>query len=780
MPDGVNPPDHRVLRVRGVVQGVGFRPFVHRLATSLSLDGTVGNDSDGVIIEVSGLPADLDEFERGLVERTPPLAVVESITRERPGPPGPTPSGFRIIASAEGDAEHITSLPPDTAVCNQCLAEMNDPTDRRHLYPFVTCTECGPRFTITTSLPYDRPNTTMAGFPLCAACLAEYEDPADRRYHAQPLACPTCGPQLLLADQKGRVSHRGDDARRAGQRLLQQGAVVAVKGLGGYHLMCDATNPEAVGELRRRKQRGAKPFAVLVSTVADVDPAAHLSPAEAASLQSPRRPIVLTRRRVGAPDWVEHVAPGAAEAGVMLPCTPLQHLLLDGLTTRVLVCTSGNVADEPIVYEDGEALDRLAGLADAWLMHDRPIHTPCDDSVVRSVRGRPVPVRRARGYTPLPVHTGGDSPPLLAMGADLKGAVCVAVGGEAWMSQHLGDHGELATYRGARRAVEHLTSLTRITPAVVAVDAHPGYFSSRLGAELATSWGSELVRVQHHHAHVASVLAENGRAAPGLPPVIGVVFDGTGYGTDRTIWGGEILVATTSSFERAAHLSPVPLPGGDAAIEHPARTALAHLWAAGVEWNERLPSVAAVGDADRTVLLTQFVRSVQTVPTSSMGRLFDAVASLTGLRHRVDFEAQAAIELQAAADPTALGSYSFGPLGASGAVDAAPVVASVAADVLRGVPAGVVSMRFHRAVVNLVVQLADRLRVTQGLQTVALSGGVFQNALLLEGCIEHLESDGFEVLWHRDVPTNDGGLALGQAAVAASTMKAMKAKRDGV
>ena len=772
MPDGVNPPDRRVLRVRGVVQGVGFRPFVHRLATSLGLDGTVGNDSDGVIIDVSGHPADLDEFERGLVERTPPLAEVESVTREQPGHFGPTPSGFRIIASAVGDAEHITSLPPDTAVCDQCLAEMNDPTDRRYLYPFVTCTECGPRFTITTSLPYDRPNTTMAGFPLCATCLGEYENPADRRYHAQPLACPVCGPQLFLVDRKRVVSHRGDEARVATQRLLEQGAVVAVKGLGGYHLMCDATNPVAVGELRRRKQRGAKPFAVLVSAVADVDSATRRSSAEATSLESPQRPIVLARRRDGAPGWVEHVAPGAAEVGVMLPCTPLQHLLLDGLATRVLVCTSGNVADEPIVYDDGEALDRLAGLADAWLMHDRPIHSPCDDSVVRSVRGQPVPVRRARGYTPLPIHTGGDSPPLLAMGADLKGAVCVALGGEAWMSQHLGDHGALATHRGARRAVEQLTSLTRITPALVAIDAHPGYFSSRLGAELAASWGSELVRVQHHHAHVASVLAENGRAAPGLPPVIGVVFDGTGYGTDGTIWGGEILVATTSSFVRAAHLSPVPLPGGDAAIEHPARTALAHLWAAGVEWDERLPSVAAVADADRAVLLTQFVRSVQTVPTSSMGRLFDAVASLTGLRQRVDFEAQAAIELQAAADPTAEGSYSFGPVSDSGAIDAAPVVTSVAADVLDGVPAGVVSMRFHRAVIHLVAELTDRLRVTRGLRTVALSGGVFQNALLLEGCIERLESDGFEVLWHRAVPTNDGGLALGQAAIAATAMKA--------
>jgi hydrogenase maturation protein HypF len=766
--------EHRVVRVRGVVQGVGFRPFVHRLATSLGLDGSVCNDTDGVLVDVVGTADALAELERRLADDAPPMADVTSVVVQQCGTTTAPGGGFRIVGSHDGGAEVVTSLPPDVAVCDQCLTEMRDPADRRYRYPFVTCTQCGPRFTITTALPYDRPNTTMAGFPLCAACRAEYDDPADRRYHAQPLACPECGPHLALHDASGTVLERRDDALRATQRLIASGAIVAVKSLGGYHLVCDATDARAVATLRERKHRGAKPFAVMVVDPADADTVAMIDPAARAALVSPQRPIVLLRRRrLDSTTWADHVAPRAADVGVMLPSAPLHHLLLDGLLpdgpAPVVVCTSGNVTDEPIVTDDAEAFDRLSGLADAWLTHDRPIHHACDDSIVRVVRGQPTPIRRARGFTPLPVHLGAAAPdgvpPVLAMGGDLKGAMCAATGQQAWLSQHLGDHGELATYRAARRAGEHLLDLVRVMPEVVAIDAHPAYLSSRLGRELAAAWGARVVEVQHHHAHLAALLAEHGRKGP----AIGFVFDGTGYGSDATVWGGEVLVGSAVSVRRAAHLRPVPLPGGDAAIEHPRRAALAHLWAAGVPWDERLPAVAATPATERQVLLRQFERDAATVPTSSMGRLFDAVASLCGVRHSVDYEAQAAIELEAVADGDADGAYAFAPATAGGSIDATPVVTAVAADLLAGVPTGAVSMRLHRAVIDLVAREAARLREGSGVQLVGLTGGVFQNVLLLDGCIDRLEADGFEVLWHHTVPTNDGGLALGQALVAAGS-----------
>lgn len=721
--------EHRLIRVRGVVQGVGYRPFVHRLALSLGVRGAVRNDTEGVLVDAHAPAEVLDEFTARLTSDAPPLARVESVAAGS-GVGCPPADGFRIERSRDTAAEVVASLPPDVAVCDDCLAEMRDPSDRRFRHPFVTCTNCGPRFTITTGLPYDRPNTTMAPFAMCDACRAEYGDPADRRYHAQPLCCPACGPRLAPGAFDTAV------------RTLHDGGIVAVKGIGGYHLMCDATNASAVHRLRHRKRRGDKPFAIMVAHLGLLDGIASASVPEAAALASPQRPIVLLRKQAR-DGWAEHAAPGAAEVGVMLPNAPLHHLLADEVP--VMVCTSGNVADEPIVTDDADAMDRLAGLADAWLAHDRPIHTPCDDSVVRVVRGAAVPVRRSRGYVPLPVHLGpaGGLAPVLAMGGDLKGTVCVAAGDEAWMSQHLGDHGELATYRAAHRAARQLLDLVRVTPVVVAVDAHPAYLSSRLGREIAADLGVPVVEVQHHHAHLAALLAEHGH--PG--PAVGFAFDGTGYGPDGTIWGGEVLVGDAAAVRRAAHLRPVRLAGGDAAVEHPERAAEAHLRA------------AALCDAPP--------HPAPAVLTSSMGRLFDAIASIAGVRHHVDYEAQAAIELQAAADPSAEGSYWFPDPDGTGAIDPAPVVTAAAADVAAGLPAGVVSTRFHRAVVDLVVRTAYRLRDHLGVHTVALTGGVFQNALLLDGCIDALDAaGGFEVLWHRQVPTNDGGLALGQAAVA--------------
>lgn len=768
----------QVLRVRGVVQGVGFRPFVHSTASELGLSGTVLNDTDGVVIDVEGPPSQLAEFERRLRDDAPPLAHIASIDRcDAPSPVGA--QGFRVVAST--DRGHtVTALPADVAVCEDCLRELFDPTDRRHRHPFITCTNCGPRFTITVDLPYDRPNTTMAEFTLCEDCQAEYHDPTNRRFHAQPIACPACGPRLELVDRVGTVLHRGDGALRAAQQLLDAGDIVAVQGIGGFHLMCDATNPDAVSTLRARKGRGDKPLAVMVATLEDAGHVVVPDAAELGALHDPRRPIVLLRRRDAAgdaPSWTASVSPGAADVGIMLPNNPVHHLLFAGLSARVLVCTSGNVSDEPIVTDPTDALGRLGAIADAWLWHDRPIHTPCDDSVVRIIRGRTVPIRRSRGWAPLPIDLPVDlnhRVPVLALGGDLKGAVCVADGRRAWMSQHLGDLGELATYRAARHAIDQLMTLTRTRPHVVAVDAHPAYLSTRLGREIAAELSVPVVAVQHHHAHVASVLAEAGRCGP----VIGMAFDGTGYGTDGAIWGGEVLVVDAHRAERVAHLGYVPLPGGDAAIEHPARTALAHLRAAGTAWDERIPAVGAVAPHERAVVQAQLERGIATVATSSMGRLFDAVASITGVCHTVSYEAQAAIELEALADRSATGSYCFPDPLDGGAIDPGPVIRAVVDDVERGERAGVVSMRFHRAVAGLVLSSAQRVRHSIGVSAVALTGGVFQNTLLAGMCIDALEAHGFEVLLHHQVPPNDGGLALGQVTVAMAAMAAMTAVGD--
>ena len=734
----------RVLRVRGVVQGVGFRPFVHTLATTLGLAGWVCNDDEGVLIEVEGASDLVDEFGLRLRRLSPPMAHITSVEAASGTCTGDIE--FSIVRSvAGGSTAHgaIASLPPDLAVCSDCLREMFDPCDRRYRHPFITCTNCGPRFTIALGLPYDRARTTMAAFEMCAACAREYHDPTDRRFHAQPVACHECGPRLELIDRGGERLHTGEGALRATQRLLVDGAIVAVKGIGGYHLMCDATNPLAVATLRARKQREAKPLAVMVAGLEVLAGVTVPSAAEVAALLGPQRPILLLRRDGRGslqPAWPISVAGDAADVGVMLPYAPVHHLLFDGLATRVLVCTSGNLADEPIVTDDDEAFERLGAIADAWLRHDRVIHRPCDDSVVRVVGHTAGPVvsravsdpdaadrtlvRRSRGWAPLPVELGNwhgeELPGVLAMGGDLKNVVAVAAGRSSWLSQHLGDLGELATYRAVRRAAEQLLSLTRVSPTLVAIDAHPGYLSARLGRE---------------------------------------------------------IVADAAHAERVAHLAAVPLPGGDAAVEQPARAALAHLWAAGCAWDQRLPCVSWFAEPERAVVRVQLERRLATVPTSSMGRLFDAVAALAGVRQVVEFEAQAAIELEAVADPDADGSYGFAFADRDGSIDAGPVIRDVVRDVLAGEPAGVVSTRFHRAVTAMVLDTARRARRARRLHTVVLTGGVFQNVLLMQGCAASLEADGFEVLRNRLVPTNDGGLALGQAVVAGTVFAHLPAMR---
>ncbi|MEU0333958.1 carbamoyltransferase HypF [Streptomyces sp. NPDC006193] len=765
----------RRLTVRGTVQGVGFRPHVHRLADALRLTGFVANTGDGVLIEVEGPAPEVDRFCALLAERPPPLATVTGVTGEDLPATGRTgPFTIRSTERAPGR----TQLPPDTATCADCLRELSDPADRRHRHPFLTCTHCGPRFTIATGMPYDRAATTMAGFPMCPACAREYRDPADRRFHAQPVACPDCGPRLSLTPAGGGARRPARDAQAlaAARALLAAGRIVAVKGVGGYHLACDATDARAVTALRERKERGGKPFAVMCADLATAERIAHMTDAARDALTGAARPIVLLRRRTP-PDGLrlaDQVCPGSPHLGVMLPYTPV-HTLLFGLPgdppgPRVLVMTSGNRSGEPIATDDGEALTRLAGIADAWLAHDRPIAVPCDDSLLRvRADGTAQVLRRSRGYVPRPLRLPVPVRPALAVGGDLKNACCLGEGEHAWLGPHVGDMGELATLEAAGRAERHLALLTGVTPGLVAADRHPGYHSARRARGRAAALGLPApVLVQHHHAHIASAMAQHG--LDGAAPVIGVAFDGTGYGDDGTVWGGEVLLADYTGHRRFAHLTPAPLPGGDAGVANPCRTALARLWAAGLPWDPDLPSVAACSDTERAVLRRQLERQVACVPTSSMGRLFDAVSSLAGVCHRAAYEAQAATELEAAAleasgDDTA--AYPFGLSGAGSlACSPAPMLRALLDDRARGTPAPVLAARFHRGVARAVAEICRRARTATGLATVALTGGVFANALLEEECTALLTRDGFTVLRHGEVPPNDGGLALGQLMVA--------------
>ncbi|MFF8731890.1 carbamoyltransferase HypF [Streptomyces sp. NPDC015171] len=767
-------PVRRRITVRGTVQGVGFRPYVHRLATGLALAGFVSNTADGVLIEIEGPADEVDRFHGRLTEQPPPLATVTGVgCEELPATGVPGPFAIRPTDRSPGR----TQLPPDTATCADCLRELADPGDRRHRHPFITCTHCGPRFTIATGMPYDRPATTMAGFPLCPACAGEYGAPADRRFHAQPVACPDCGPRLTLTPAPGLGVRPARDAEAlaTARALLTAGRIVAVKGVGGYHLACDATDSRAVATLRDRKERGGKAFAVMCADLGTAERVAELSAAERAALTSARRPIVLLRRRTpgDGPRLAGQVCPGSPHIGLLLPYTPV-HTLLFGLPgdppgPRMLVMTSGNRSGEPIVTDDAEALTRLAGLADAWLGHDRPIACPCDDSLLRvRADGTEQVLRRSRGYVPRPLRLPVPVRPTLAVGGDLKNALCLAEGEHAWFGPHIGDLGDLAGLAAAERAERQLTRLTAVTPRLVAADRHPGYHSTRLARRRAAELGLPApVLVQHHHAHIAAAMAEHG--LDGGTPVIGVAFDGTGYGDDGTVWGGEILLADYGGFRRLARLTPAPLPGGDAGVANPCRLALARLWAAGLPWTPGLPSVEACTQTELAVLERQLTRQLACVPTSSMGRLFDAVSSLAGVCQRAGYEAQAALELEAAAlaaQDTDAVAYPFGfPAGAS-EIDPAPALRALLDDRARHTPVPVMAARFHRGVARAVAYVCRLAREATGLNTVALTGGVFANALLEEESAALLGTAGFTVLRHGEVPPNDGGLALGQLMVA--------------
>lgn len=761
--------ERRVIAVEGVVQGVGFRPYVHRLAAANALRGFVRNDAGGVLIDVEGDAAGVDEFCRLLPIAPPALA---TIARMRMEPAAPRSyDGFRIAASDAESRDRVTAtVPPDAATCDACLAELCDPTNRRFEHPFITCTECGPRFTIVRDTPFDRERTTMAAFPLCARCRQEYEDPRDRRFHAESIACPECGPTLVAhGAAPGSAHSTGRSALDMAVTRLRAGEIVAIKALGGFHLACDATDEAAVQRLRQRKRRPAKPLAVMVRDARAADVLCELSPDERAALESPARPVVLLMRRADA-NVASSVAPHARTLGVMLPSTPLHHLLLAALD-RPLVMTSGNQGGEPVVTNDADAIAALGNVADLFLSHDREIAVRCDDSVVQVVAGETRPIRRSRGYVPHALTLPFAVPvPVLAVGGHLKNTICVAHGSAAHLSAHVGDLDSAAARAAMRDAIEATLRSAGVRPGAIAHDLHPDYASTRVAEAFASEEGiGQRVPVQHHHAHVAACLAELGLREP----VIGVVFDGAGLGTDGAIWGGEFLVVDGARFTRCGHLAYVPLPGGDAAARRPWRSAAAHL--ARVDAGASTRSAArplAIGE-DEWLLVQQLIaRPANTPRTSSVGRLFDAVASLLGLCHVASYEGEAAMCLEAASGRTSARAYpvSLGG-GARWMAEPARIIEAVVADLARGRDRAEIAAAFHGAVRDLVVLGCERIREETGLATVVLTGGVFMNARLTEGAHEALVARRFRVLLPRLVPCNDGGLSLGQAYVAACALQ---------
>jgi hydrogenase maturation protein HypF len=750
----------RHIQVSGLVQGVGFRPFVYRLATEARLSGSVRNTASGVVIEVEGPQEKLEAFLARLRADAPPLsqivhvAIADASCLED--------QDFSIVESSKDDQVH-TLISPDVAVCGDCLREMLDPADRRFRYPFINCTNCGPRFTIVRSLPYDRRQTSMAGFRMCAACQNEYDDPRSRRFHAQPNACWDCGPKLELWSREGELLAARDPLAGA-IALLRAGRIVAIKGVGGFHLAADALNPAAVNLLRERKHRVEKPFAVMVANLEAAERFCALNPAEREALQSFQRPIVLLRKRESSP-IPEQVAPRNRDLGVFLPYAPLHHSLFAEGGFQALVMTSGNSSEEPIAIENGDALARLHGLADFFLVHNRDILLRCDDSVVRVAGNRVQPLRRSRGFVPAPVFLHRELPAVLGVGGELKNAICLAEGNQAFLSQHIGDLENLAAMDFFGEAIAHLEQILEIDPKIVACDLHPDYLSTKWALRRRDQ---TLVGVQHHHAHIASCMAENHLDGP----VIGFAFDGTGFGLDGHIWGGEVLVADYRHFTRAAHFEYVPMPGGAAAIREPWRMAvsyLAHFF--GPDFREmHLPFLDAIDAAKIDLVLRMLARRINSPLTSSCGRIFDAVASLVGLRHSVNYEGQAAIELEMAADelPEEPGyPFEIAPEGDAFVLGARKVFQSLVDDVRVSTPVGIISARFHNGLAAVMANTARILRERTGLNRVCASGGTFNNRLLTQRLTALLKADGFEVFTHSLVPCGDGGLCLGQAMIAA-------------
>jgi hydrogenase maturation protein HypF len=768
----------RAVRVRGVVQGVGFRPFVFGLALRRGLAGFVRNVAGEVDVEVEGEEEPVEAFLAGLRAEAPPLARIASVEVRALAPRGER--GFAIRASDGGDrpGADLRLVSPDAATCADCERELFDPRDRRFRYPFVNCTSCGPRYTIIDDLPYDRAATSMAPFAMCEACRREYEDPRDRRFHAEPIACPACGPRLRF--EPGGAA--GEDALLAALAAIRAGAIVALRGLGGFQLACDAAREEVVRRLRERKRRFGKPFAVMVRGLDAARALGEVGDVEARALAGPERPIVLLRRRAGA-DLAPSLAPGLATLGVMLPSTPLHHLLLEGVG-RPLVMTSGNRSEEPIATANDEALARLAAIADGFLLHDRGIRARYDDSVVRPIGRRAVPIRRARGLAPAPIALGFEArEEVLALGAHQKNAFCFAKGRHAYLSQHVGDLENAETLAALRDALAAYRRLFRLAPRAVAHDLHPDYLSSEEARRIAREEGLPLVAVQHHHAHLAACLAEHGRAGP----AVGLIFDGTGLGTDGAIWGGEVLLGGLGGFERRGHLAPVRLPGGARSIERPDRMALAHLLA-GAPGRDDLHAEAARGLApEEARAVRRMVETGFQAPwTTSVGRLFDAAAALLGLGPEARYEGDLACRLEAladsapAAEPLPASVSGAGTPGDPARMEPGPLVTALLERRLRGEDPRLLARAMHEAIAAMASEAALRVARAAALATVVLSGGCFQNRLLAEDCRARLEGAGLEVLVHELTPPNDGGIALGQAAIAAARDGGSTAPPQGV
>lgn len=747
------------VHAHGIVQGVGFRPFVYALANRYRLTGWVRNTSGGVEIEINGVEPDVSSFLHALRNEAPPLARIDQLETELCLPNGYRK--FEIIASQAEQGQFIP-VSPDMSICNDCQRELFDPNNRRYRYPFINCTNCGPRFSIVRDIPYDRPLTTMASFQMCTSCQAEYENPLDRRFHAQPIACPQCGPTIWFQTNGERLAE-AEDALQLARQWLHQGKILAIKGLGGYHLACDATNPAAVAELRRRKRRSEKPFALMAFDLDIIRKHCCINPAEEKLLLSPQKPIVLLERRPTS-SVASDVAPQQQTLGVMLAYTPLHLLLLEPEPgfPELLVMTSGNLSEEPICYEDEEAVQRLKLIADAFLLHDRPIHTRVDDSVARVIHESPYLIRRARGYAPDPLTVPETLPPILAAGTELKNTFCLTKDRYVFLSHHIGDMQNYETLRSFEEGITHYERLFRIQPEVIACDLHPDYLASHYAHQRAENEGLPLIEVQHHHAHLAACLADNEWSSD--KPVIGVTFDGTGLGADRAIWGGEVLVGNYHGYHRYYHLAYVPLAGGDISAQKPARMALCHLWQADIDWDPDLPPVKSLCSEERTALRTQLEHHINTPLTSSMGRLFDAVSSLLGICQVNTFEGQAAIEMEGLADPLEKDYYAFDVK--EDQIIPAPLLYQIVRDWRAGTPRPTIAARFHNSIVQLVAELCCRIRNDTGYTVVALSGGVWQNRYILTRAIRELKRKKFTVLMHRRVPSNDGGVALGQALIA--------------
>jgi len=762
------------IHIRGIVQGVGFRPFVYGLADRYKLNGWVLNSSAGVEIEIEGEDHILEAFQDALKNEFPPLAQIDEIKTN-----AIELQGFErfFIKHSEPKEGEFIPISPDVSLCNDCLNEMMDPNDRRYRYPFINCTNCGPRFTIIEDIPYDRPKTSMAGFPLCEDCREEYENPLDRRFHAQPVACDECGPHIWY-QENGQILGEKETALQSARKAIKEGKVIAVKGLGGFHIACDASNTEALRKLRERKRRSEKPFALMALDIETIRSYCVIAPVEEELLTSRKRPIVLLEKKTDL-NLPEEIAPKQKNLGFMLPYTPLHYLLLEQKENfpNILIMTSGNISEEPIAYQDDDAIKRLTPLVDGFLMHNRPIFMRVDDSVTRVVNKHEYPIRRSRGYVPDPILIPEETLSICAAGGELKNTFCLSRDQYAFISHHIGDVANYETMQSFEKGVTHFQHLFKIEPEAYACDMHPNYFTSQYAYERAKIEEKPLVEIQHHHAHLAACLADNERYLT-QERVIGAIFDGTGYGTDGTIWGGEFLVGNLTKFNREFYLEPTPQPGGDLATRTPARMTLAHLWQQGIEWDIDLPVVQTLKPIERKALQNQLEKGINAPLTSSMGRFFDAVSALISICSTVNYEAQAAIELEAIAAENEEGFYPFSIEKDNPAIGLQPFWKAILSDMKAKLPQRIIAARFHNSLVQLQLNICTTLREKYDINTVVFSGGVWANQYLLTRSIKLLEANGFEVLTHHRVPCNDGGISLGQLMIAVNQLELNRNERN--